>query len=254
MNFHRPKICRICRAPDNDDLISVRLIQDSISIARMVEVLTDIQVTLDKNLPQNICLQCLERVRSAYQLRLQCIESDKQFRNEIYSVKDVLKLSHDESKDMIKLEIEALDKDIEQEDEIFTTDPDEHSLSIVPEESNEKIDLKIIAEETEESFLVEESIVETEDSKLTAAQQLIDILAPEEDNNRKSSLMYLSHYQEKDYEVLIESDHYDHVRFMSASCCGCSERFKDKTDLVQHGLIEHRRPTKVMSKPKNRQI
>ncbi|XP_021703660.1 zinc finger protein 569 [Aedes aegypti] len=222
MNWQRPKVCRICRAPDNDDLISVRLIQDNITIARMVEELTGIQVMLDKNLPQNICLRCLERLRNAHQLRQQCIESDQLLRGELYPEGSVREFPcKSGSNDMVKLEIEALEEELEPEEGL--------------EAMAERVDLDIIVEEAEEGSPAE-AVVEQEESKLTAAQELIDILAPEESTGKKHEMVYLNDLDEKDYEVLLERDHYDHIKFTAASCCGCSERFENREDMKGHEM------------------
>uniref|UniRef100_A0A182P650 Uncharacterized protein n=1 Tax=Anopheles epiroticus TaxID=199890 RepID=A0A182P650_9DIPT len=71
-----PKHCRICYKSDNDDLISVRLKQNSVSIEEMILSITGITVTADRRLPQNICLECLDRLKAAYELRQQCIQTN----------------------------------------------------------------------------------------------------------------------------------------------------------------------------------
>ncbi|XP_029719840.2 zinc finger protein 585A [Aedes albopictus] len=241
MNSHRPKVCRICRAPDNDDLISVRLIQDHITIARMVEELTGIQVMQDKHLPQNICLQCLERLRNAHQLRQQCIESDRLLREELGPGE------RKRNDDTVKLEIVALDEQPGREEAV-------QEVSMPGDmESAEKVDLDIIVEETEEESLggVAE---EREGNKLAAAQELIDILAPEENVGvTNQALSYLHDYDENDYEVLLESEYFDYVRFTAAICCGCAERFEDREDLMLHGLTVHQSETKRYRETENKE-
>uniref|UniRef100_A0A182NEP5 ZAD domain-containing protein n=1 Tax=Anopheles dirus TaxID=7168 RepID=A0A182NEP5_9DIPT len=69
------KHCRICYGPDNDDLISVQLVQDGVTIHEMILTIAGISVTGDRRLPQNICLQCLDRLKIAFELRRQCIST-----------------------------------------------------------------------------------------------------------------------------------------------------------------------------------
>uniref|UniRef100_A0A182F538 ZAD domain-containing protein n=1 Tax=Anopheles albimanus TaxID=7167 RepID=A0A182F538_ANOAL len=70
------KVCRICSKPDNDDFISVRLVQQQVSIAEKIFAISGVEVMKDRRLPQNICLKCLDRVNQAFELRQQCIQAD----------------------------------------------------------------------------------------------------------------------------------------------------------------------------------
>uniref|UniRef100_A0A182LTK0 Protein krueppel n=1 Tax=Anopheles culicifacies TaxID=139723 RepID=A0A182LTK0_9DIPT len=70
------KHCRICYKPDQDDLISARLMQDNLTIEEMILLITSISISSDRRLPQNICLQCLDRLKIAYNLRQQCIQTN----------------------------------------------------------------------------------------------------------------------------------------------------------------------------------
>ncbi|XP_035909050.1 zinc finger protein 2 homolog [Anopheles stephensi] len=79
------KHCRICYKLDQDDLISVRLKQDGISIEEMVLTITSISVSDDRRLPQNICLQCLDRLKEAVELRQQCIRTHERLCAELDS-------------------------------------------------------------------------------------------------------------------------------------------------------------------------
>ncbi|XP_041779850.1 zinc finger protein 345-like [Anopheles merus] len=88
----RPKHCRICYKPDNDDLISVRLKQDDVSIEEMILSLTGISVTCDRRLPQNICLDCLDRLKVAYGLRQQCIRTNDWLCEELLESKTDVKV------------------------------------------------------------------------------------------------------------------------------------------------------------------
>ncbi|KAL1380538.1 hypothetical protein pipiens_014116 [Culex pipiens pipiens] len=220
----RPKMCRVCRAPDNDDLITVQLVQEGVSVATMFLELTGIQVTADRNLPQNVCLACLERLRSAHLLRRQCLESDQLLRGELpvatpapkeVEVETVPKVSTppsqlDEPTGMFKLEIETLE--IESE----------------PEE-----------EENELKFIVE-SVDEVEEE---GDDQTIDILTAEEQPDeqvKQSDVMYLNSYDESDYEIVYQGEHYDRIKFIVARCCGCSRRFPNKTELLEHGQAVHK--------------
>ncbi|ETN64118.1 hypothetical protein AND_004143 [Anopheles darlingi] len=81
------KICRICSKPDNDDFISVQLIQDQMTIAEKILAVSGIAVMRDRRLPQNICLKCLDRVNQAFELRRECIETDSRLRAALPDVK-----------------------------------------------------------------------------------------------------------------------------------------------------------------------
>ncbi|EDS41125.1 zinc finger protein [Culex quinquefasciatus] len=218
-------MCRVCRAPDNDDLITVQLVQEGVSVATMFLELTGIQVTADRNLPQNVCLACLERLRSAHLLRRQCLESDQLLRAELpvpaakeVEVETVPKVSTpppqlDAPTGMFKLEIETLEIESEPEE-------------VVEEVENE---LKFIVESVDE--------VEEEDD------QTIDILTAEEQPDgqvKQSDVMYLNSYDESDYEIVYQGEHYDRIKFIVARCCGCSRRFPNKTELLEHGQAVHK--------------
>uniref|UniRef100_A0A182SZG9 Uncharacterized protein n=1 Tax=Anopheles maculatus TaxID=74869 RepID=A0A182SZG9_9DIPT len=84
------KHCRICYKLDQDDLISVRLMQDGISIEEMVLAITSISVSDDRRLPQNICLECLDRLREAFKLRQQCISTHDRLCAELESTHGVI--------------------------------------------------------------------------------------------------------------------------------------------------------------------
>uniref|UniRef100_A0A182QDE9 Protein krueppel n=1 Tax=Anopheles farauti TaxID=69004 RepID=A0A182QDE9_9DIPT len=77
------KHCRICYGPDNDDLIAVQLVQDGFTIHDMIRAIVGISVTGDRRLPQNICLQCLERLKIAFALRQQCIDTHERLCEEL---------------------------------------------------------------------------------------------------------------------------------------------------------------------------
>ncbi|XP_058819808.1 zinc finger protein 26-like [Topomyia yanbarensis] len=229
MILRRPKICRICRAPDNDDLISVQLVQENVSISRMVHDLSGVEVTADKNLPQNVCLTCLERLRNAYQLRLQCISSDERLRKELYASAVDHKI---ESEAMVKLEIETLNLELEQNDENHEADEQHLTERLNTTELLETSDVSLSLDELKDHF---------PDTHSIPAQELIAILAPDEDEYRKKpGSMYLKHYDESDYEVVQQNDHYEQVKFIVARCCGCSERFSNKIDLLAHGHLIHK--------------
>ncbi|XP_050072392.1 zinc finger protein 91-like [Anopheles maculipalpis] len=84
------KHCRICYKLDQDDLISVRLKQDGISIEEMILTITNISVSGDRRLPQNICLQCLDRLKEAFELRQLCIRTHERLSAELEADKDVI--------------------------------------------------------------------------------------------------------------------------------------------------------------------
>uniref|UniRef100_A0A1Q3F0N8 C2h2-type zn-finger protein n=1 Tax=Culex tarsalis TaxID=7177 RepID=A0A1Q3F0N8_CULTA len=240
----RPKLCRVCRAPDNDDLITVQLVQEGVSVATMFLELTGIQVTADRNLPQNVCLACLERLRSAHLLRRQCLESDQLLRSELSVAPPNLPVAPqlapreetpppptpqlEESKGMFKLEIETLE---------IESEPEEVVGAVVEEEEEEENELKFIVESMDEVEEVEEEEEEEEDD------QTIDILTSEELPNeqvKQPDLMYLNSYYESDYEIVFQGEHYDRIKFVVARCCGCSKRFPSKTDLLEHGQLVHK--------------
>ncbi|XP_055540961.1 zinc finger protein 568-like [Wyeomyia smithii] len=208
--FCRPRLCRICCAPDNDDLISVQLIQDGVSIAQMLQELTEIEVMADKNLPQNVCLKCLDRLKNAYHLRRQCIDSDRILRREHYPE------SFDKLQPMVKLEIETLhDVDNVNEDDSIACDENEVN-------SNEEIKL------------------------ITSNQELIAVLTDQEKSKNRPVSVYLSH-DEAEYEILQQSEHYEHISLFVAQCCGCSESLSDKNQLLLHGEAVHQTDKQVLN-------
>ncbi|XP_058453671.1 zinc finger protein 28-like [Malaya genurostris] len=228
--LRRPKVCRVCRAPDNDDLISVQLIQENVSISRMIEDLSGIQVVADKNLPQNVCLACLDRVRNAYQLRLQCIHSDQRLRDEFYgSVVD----AKEDSEGTVKLEIEALDLGLLEYEEI-----DEQDFTQAQHiELLEKRDLL---------QYLNESNCQSHEERNVSDEELIAILAPEESEyEKRPSYMYLKHYDETEYEVVQQNEYYECIKFIVFQCCGCPERFPGNSDLLAHGQLVHRRKQNI---------
>uniref|UniRef100_A0A182RAT1 Zinc finger protein n=1 Tax=Anopheles funestus TaxID=62324 RepID=A0A182RAT1_ANOFN len=83
------KHCRICYKSDQDDLISVRLLLGNITIEEMILNITSISVSSDCRLPQNICLQCLDRLKAAYELRQQCIQMNDRLCAELEYSRDL---------------------------------------------------------------------------------------------------------------------------------------------------------------------
>uniref|UniRef100_A0A182JU90 Uncharacterized protein n=1 Tax=Anopheles christyi TaxID=43041 RepID=A0A182JU90_9DIPT len=92
----QPKHCRICFKPDNDDLISVRLKQEGVSIEQMIFSISGICVTSDRRLPQNICLECLDRLKVAYEIRQQCIRMNDWLCEKLLVLKEDIKVEHRE--------------------------------------------------------------------------------------------------------------------------------------------------------------
>uniref|UniRef100_A0A182VUN5 Protein krueppel n=1 Tax=Anopheles minimus TaxID=112268 RepID=A0A182VUN5_9DIPT len=108
------KHCRICYKPDQDDLISVRLTQDSLTIEEMILLITSIAVSSDRRLPQNICLQCLDRLKIAYNLRQQCIQTNDRLCAELQCIRVV------EEQEQTKPESSTTSDDGENRDEIVS--------------------------------------------------------------------------------------------------------------------------------------
>ncbi|XP_053694379.1 zinc finger protein 91-like [Sabethes cyaneus] len=198
--FCRPKVCRICCAPDNDDLISVQLVQDGASIAQMFQELTEIQIMADRNLPQNVCLECLDRLKNAYHLRRQCIESDQIFRKQYYAERS------DKVQPMIKLEIETL-QDLESENE--------------EENGNEIV-----------------SILEIKDV-LSTCELTADLTSKECNEKERPESTYLNQ-DNAEYEIIQQSEYYEQIKFSIAQCCGCSDTFQDKDQLLLHAQLVHK--------------
>ncbi|XP_055632578.1 zinc finger protein Xfin-like [Toxorhynchites rutilus septentrionalis] len=214
-HLRRPKVCRICRAPDDDDLISVLLVQECVTIAQMIQELTGVKVMADKCLPQNICLACLERLRSAFQLRQQCIDSDQIFQRELYS-----QCMKEESQAVVKLEIETLSS---EEQDADLRDDEEDSGTSSAESNNVG---KHNSDKLEE---------QDDDTRTISAKELIAILAPEEKDS-----VQLRQYEETDCEIVYQSKHYERIKFVVAQCCGCPQSFRDKKELLAHSQMSHR--------------
>lgn len=76
-------ICRVCRKSKNgsSDFVSLFLKQETgfpeSSLAAMLEFVGSISVSpAEENMPQEICAQCLDQMKAAYNFRKLCIESD----------------------------------------------------------------------------------------------------------------------------------------------------------------------------------
>ncbi|XP_052895069.1 zinc finger protein 85-like [Anopheles moucheti] len=113
------KHCRICYKPDQDDLISVRLMQESITIEEMIRIITSISVSSDRRLPQNICLQCLDRLKVAYDLRQQCIQTNDRLLKELGCNLDVRSNAVEEKEQIIPEFSTAADGENNEEIEII---------------------------------------------------------------------------------------------------------------------------------------
>ncbi|XP_062549059.1 zinc finger protein 184-like [Armigeres subalbatus] len=76
------RYCRVCMAKNCAELISLFQIHESEDdvIANMIIDCTEVMVSDDDNLPQNICGKCMIRLNQAYELRKQCQRSDEAFR------------------------------------------------------------------------------------------------------------------------------------------------------------------------------
>ncbi|XP_062537373.1 uncharacterized protein LOC134205795 isoform X1 [Armigeres subalbatus] len=77
-------LCRTCRKQDQP-AVPVEAVLDfhGKSITDMIFELTEIMVNYDANLPQSICFGCVEDLRSAYNFRQRCIDSNEMFLNEL---------------------------------------------------------------------------------------------------------------------------------------------------------------------------
>lgn len=119
-----------------------------------------------------------------------------------------------ESQAVVKLEIEAL--------------------------STEELDVGLHDEEESSSVISEKPTLEKleerdEVTRAISAKELIAILAPEE----KDSIQ-LGHYEETDYEIVYQSEHYEQIKFAVARCCGCPQIFKDQKELLTHAQTAHK--------------
>ncbi|XP_062543907.1 uncharacterized protein LOC134211224 [Armigeres subalbatus] len=78
-------LCRTCRKPQDQPAVPVEAVLDfhGKSLSDMIFELTEIMVNYDANLPQFICLECVEDLRSAYNFRQRCIDSNEMFLNEL---------------------------------------------------------------------------------------------------------------------------------------------------------------------------
>ncbi|XP_021698093.1 uncharacterized protein LOC110676020 isoform X6 [Aedes aegypti] len=80
--------CRTCRmAPLRQYQVcpvdAILTENDGKTVADMIYELTEILVTIDRNLPQFVCLSCVEDLRSAYGFRQRCLEANEAFLAEL---------------------------------------------------------------------------------------------------------------------------------------------------------------------------
>ncbi|XP_055632572.1 zinc finger protein 62 homolog [Toxorhynchites rutilus septentrionalis] len=83
--------CRVCMTKDSVELVSLFQIHNGEEevIANMIIDCTEVMISDDDKLPQNICTECLIRLDNAFELRKQCQRSDVAFRNMLTQTKHV---------------------------------------------------------------------------------------------------------------------------------------------------------------------
>ncbi|XP_055612654.1 uncharacterized protein LOC129759270 [Uranotaenia lowii] len=206
-----PKQCRACLAQDNDDLVSVQLIQEGVTIRQMIQELTGIEVSANKNLPQNVCLMCLDRLRNAYKLRLQFLESEQILCDPTERICSTIEQKANETgiPGIVQLEIQTL----------------------VSNESNEYDKMDRRRGHLSEFDQMSSNLTEEENSPMGVETR----------HQTREGKLYLEH-ELIDYEVLSQTDFYNHIRFHPYPCCGCYERFSDRNELYMHGLQVHASP------------
>lgn len=75
--------CRVCLTSNERELVELYDQEDGESYADMIQELSGLEVLKDDQLPQKICIDCLNKVRSACETRRKCIETDGLLRMQI---------------------------------------------------------------------------------------------------------------------------------------------------------------------------
>uniref|UniRef100_A0A182J0S8 Uncharacterized protein n=1 Tax=Anopheles atroparvus TaxID=41427 RepID=A0A182J0S8_ANOAO len=268
------KQCRICLEPDNDDLISVQLVQDQVTISDMIFAVAGISVTSDRRLPQNICLVCLERLKVAHDLRQQCIEADANLRAALpNNIFDHLEEHHSQWKSVSENDQQLEDPDHDEEemlDELETVMTDAPRFTAVEgmkieiqsdckeEEGHESKhfsheSVASEAEETgEEEYVIEvdfdgESVMEENEIDNSVEEEHIEDYkqAPstEEHEEHKGTTTkgqrinmdkLMCRIPSNVVRVLTEEECYSIVELVQERCCCCTAFFKTPEKLEKH--------------------
>ncbi|XP_065092437.1 uncharacterized protein LOC135713281 [Ochlerotatus camptorhynchus] len=109
--------CRTCCKKERAKHIPVDAIdQNGLPIAEMIYQITDIMVTLDSHLPQQICPACLDELRMAHNFRQRCINSNTTLSRQIPKLSVVNPLRSDAQLALMVKE-EHFDTELEAEEE-----------------------------------------------------------------------------------------------------------------------------------------
>ncbi|XP_062537374.1 uncharacterized protein LOC134205795 isoform X2 [Armigeres subalbatus] len=156
--------CRTCRKPpDHQSAVPVEAMLDyhGKSVADMIFELTEIMVTYDHNLPQFICVSCAEDLRSAYNFRQRCIDSNDLFHSELMSA-TTGGVSSSIGPNLLILKVEKSDPELLEMNQHNATDVDLNVTPVTMPGNGERLS-KTISGKTKLKNIVIDYILPKED-------------------------------------------------------------------------------------------
>ncbi|XP_055542373.1 oocyte zinc finger protein XlCOF6-like [Wyeomyia smithii] len=231
--------CRVCSASESCILQSLFQICESEDevIANMIIDCTEVMVSDDDGLPQNICNECLIKLKNAYQLRKQCLKSDALFRQILKSQKiysdETAACSKDDSKhhQTAKLETHSLARIDDKLNQLFLCD----SCGVLSDNNEDMLKHIRIAHvtcETAENLLMEYS-GESDVQQIEYLDEVADEFKSSVtgDNALSSQNIYIPDLFVKNVE---DMGCYKVYNVIGKRCCVCYQLFDNASNLKLH--------------------
>nr|XP_019561210.2 zinc finger protein 14-like [Aedes albopictus] len=228
------RYCRVCMAENPAELISLFQIHDNEEevIANMIIDCTEVMVSDDDNLPQQICGKCLIRLNHAYELRKQCQKSDEAFRAMLMtgaSFPNETQQNTTYSADDQKIETlqpnRVDDADDKSEKELITSDPWYGTPSIEDEDMTEAQSVEYLDEDED----YHEYVGSTTKIKTEATTE-----------DKRDHKVRIGTIPEPEFvNKMEEFDHYIVYQVCGERCCGCHMIFPDIDSLSNHCQQDH---------------
>lgn len=83
INFPNSQICRFCLRTDQSDLENLYT-QSSVSLSDIISFANIPEIKEIDNLPDSVCVDCLQSLVNIFLFRLKIITSDQNLRNRVY--------------------------------------------------------------------------------------------------------------------------------------------------------------------------
>ncbi|XP_044739168.1 gastrula zinc finger protein XlCGF26.1-like [Chrysoperla carnea] len=236
--YNFEKICRTCSF--EGELQSL-FIEDTILIADMLTEIIDLKVIHGDKYPQNICMQCLNKLKSAYSFKKQCQEIQIKF--EQYLQKMIVKEETPFTDNKMIIKDENYENNDEWNDDIYdSSSPAPESAEILDENAEKKVD-------TDETINQEENEnqppIKKKKSKVVRKRDHVCPICNKHFTSTHLKFHMRSHTKEKPYkcdqcgqQFSLKGNYQRHMKIHTGErphvCSICGRGFIQTTTLYEH--------------------